>query len=352
MVIAGAAITGAGAAFPTALSQNDLWDGYFARSFGQGRAAKAAFEASGIATRHAALNPLIEDASSWSTGTRMERYLLEAMPLGKEAMTTALDATSLSPEQIGLLAVVSCTGYATPGIDIRLARDLGMSSTLQRLNIGHMGCHAALPALATVADYVRAHGKPALLLSIELSSLHVQPPTSELSQAVIHSLFSDAAAAIVVEPHGFSPRPGARVLDVITHTDVASFDDMTWNISDRGFRMTLSRHISAKIARETEPLVDTLLLGNGMSRGDVDGWAIHPGGPMILDTLGGRLHLDRQALSSSRQVLFDHGNCSSATVLLVLDAVRKRLGDAPGRHIIMLAFGPGLTLCAALLRTI
>jgi predicted naringenin-chalcone synthase len=47
-------------------------------------------------------------------------------------------------------------------------------------------------------------------------------------------------------------------------------------------------------------------------------------------------------------VLREHGNCSSATVLLVLDEIRRR-GVPPGRPVGLLAFGPGLTLYGALL---
>ena len=48
---------------------------------------------------------------------------------------------------------------------------------VQRLFVGHMGCYAALPGLGAVADFVVARGRPAVLLCLELTSLHVQPPT-------------------------------------------------------------------------------------------------------------------------------------------------------------------------------
>jgi predicted naringenin-chalcone synthase len=77
---------------------------------------------------------------------------------------------------------------------------------------------------------------------------------------------------------------------------------------------------------------------------DVAGWAVHPGGPRILDVVRERLGLEEAQLGASRRVLADHGNCSSATVLLVLD----ELGDVDG-PVVAMAFGPGLTLYAALL---
>jgi len=346
-----AAITGIGTSMPGSATQDELWEGYFAEHFGHRRAAKLAFGSAGVTTRHAAVNPLIEDVSMWSTGARMERYLIEAMPIGKEALTGALDAADLQPEQVGLFAVASCTGYATPGLDVRLARDIGMSPSLQRLSIGHVGCHAALPALGVLNDYVVAHTTPAVLLCLELSSLHIQPPTSDLGQVVIHSLFSDAACAIIVEPTGASERPGLQVVDLIARTDVGSIDDMTWNITDLGFRMTLSRHVSDAVAKETAPLVADLLRRNSMAVEEVDAWAIHPGGPRILDAVGDQLHLGSEELSISRHVLTDHGNCSSATILLVVEAVWRQLDPSPGRNVVALAFGPGLTLYAALLRT-
>ncbi len=55
-------------------------------------------------------------------------------------------------------------------------------------------------------------------------------------------------------------------------------------------------------------------------------------------------------LAPSYDVLRDVGNCSSATVLLVLERVRATRGLAPGDPVVAMAFGPGLTLYAALLR--
>jgi 3-oxoacyl-[acyl-carrier-protein] synthase III len=49
-------------------------------------------------------------------------------------------------------------------------------------------------------------------------------------------------------------------------------------------------------------------------------------------------------------VLAECGNCSSTTVLLVLDALRRAGRPGPGQLAVVLAFGPGLTLYAALLR--
>jgi predicted naringenin-chalcone synthase len=53
-------------------------------------------------------------------------------------------------------------------------------------------------------------------------------------------------------------------------------------------------------------------------------------------------------LDISRAVLREYGNCSSATALLLLERLAPTL--PPGAHVVTMAFGPGLTLQAALLR--
>ncbi|GIH21129.1 type III polyketide synthase [Rugosimonospora africana] len=337
-------IAGAGIAHPTSQSQDELWSGFFSHHYSgvQRALANRLFRNSGVQRRHGAINPMIEDVSGWSTAKRMQRYLTEAIPLGKSAVTDALDAAGLAASEIGLFAVCSCTGYVTPGLDILLARDLGMSPDTQRLFIGHMGCYAALPGLGVVTDFVQARGRPAVLLCLELTSLHVQPPSADTDQIVAHSLFSDAAAAVVVLPGG----PGYEVLDVGSVTDAATADHMTWDVTDLGFRMGLSQRVPDVLDQHVASLVDGLLDRHGLARDDVDGWAVHPGGPRILDVVRDRLGLTDPAMAPSRQVLAEHGNCSSPTVLMILDSLRR----ATPRHVLAMAFGPGLTLYGTLLR--
>jgi len=345
-VVSRAAIAGLGIAHPQAMAQQELWDGFFNDHYsGVARGlAKRIFANSGVVRRHAAVNPTIENITGWSTARRMQRYLIEAMPLGKAAISDALAAASLAPEDIGLFAVCSCTGYVTPGLDILLARDLGMAPDTQRLFIGHMGCYAALPGLGTVANYVTATDRPALLLCCELTSLHAQPPSADAEQIVSHALFADAAVATVVVPDTGS---GLHVVEVASVTDVATADHMTWDVTDLGFRMGLSARVPDVLSEHVAPLVDDLLTRNGLTRDDIDGWAVHPGGPRILDVIDQQLALPPGALDESRGVLAEHGNCSSPTVLIVLDAIMRR--PQPPRRVMMLAFGPGLTLYAVLL---
>ena len=342
-----------GSAVPGELDQQALWDGFFADHYRGSRVAEAVWRRSGVATRHGVADPTVEDVSQWGTGERMRRFVSEALPLGKEAIGAALDQAGLSPTDIGQLVVVSCTGYATPGLDILLARDLGMPADLQRLHIGHMGCYAALPALATAADTVAARGLPAVVLCAELTSLHVQPARADLDprapmrddveQMVAHALFSDAASAAVLVPGA-----GLSVERTVARTDVTRAALMSWDVTDHGFRMGLSSQVPVVLAEHVGPAVAELLDGTGLAVEDVT-WAVHPGGPRIVDVVAEALGLTDDQVAVSRAVLRDHGNCSSATVLLILQRLLAGGQLAPGAAVVSLAFGPGLTLMAQLL---
>jgi predicted naringenin-chalcone synthase len=113
--------------------------------------------------------------------------------------------------------------------------------------------------------------------------------------------------------------------------------------------MGLSPQVPDVLAVHVRNMVDDLLTRNGLTIADVDDWAVHPGGPKILDVVQEQLGLPAEAMAASREVLATYGNCSSPTVLLVLDALRRR--PQPPRRVVMLAFGPGLTLYGVLLDT-
>jgi predicted naringenin-chalcone synthase len=341
-----AAVCGLGAAVPEGRGQRQLWDEFFADHYAGNELARHLWLASGVEYRHGVADPMIDDVREWGTQARMERFLETALPLGREALRGCLADAGLEPGDLGLLTVVSCTGYATPGLDILLARDLAMPAGIQRLHIGHMGCYAAVPGLAAVADAAVARGKVGALLCLELPSLHIQPPTEDVEQMVAHALFADAAVAAVVAPD----RAGLELVDVVARTDSDHARLMSWDVTDQGFRMGLSPAIPAILEKHVAGVVDELLRPHGLEPGDVAGWAVHPGGPRILDVIAERVGLREEDLAESNAILRDYGNCSSATVMLVLQRIQQQREIADGRHVVCMAFGPGLTLYAALLR--
>ncbi|HEX2025831.1 MAG TPA: type III polyketide synthase [Actinomycetota bacterium] len=333
-------------AVPTEVRQDELWDGFFAEHFGDSSLAERIWRRSGVETRHGVAIPWKEDVREWGTEARMARFIEEARPLGADAIRASLAAADVRPDEVGAFTVVSCTGYASPGLDVLLAADLGMPPEVRRLHVGHMGCYAGLPALATLADAASTRGSTGVLLCAELPSLHVQPPTLEVDQIVAHALFSDAVAGVTVAPDG----PGLEVVDVVSRTAPASAHLMTWDLTDHGFRMGLSPRVARVLAPLTVEAVDQLLDRHAVGKSDVAGWAVHPGGPRIVDGIAASLDLTDAQVDTSRLVLRDFGNCSSPTVFLVLERELEAKRPSDGEPVVAMAFGPGLTVAAALMR--
>jgi predicted naringenin-chalcone synthase len=342
----GASLCGLGAAVPPGRFQGELWDEFFAAHYDGNELARQIWMNAGVVYRHGVADPMLEDVREWGTQARMERFLDTALPLGRDALRGALEDAGIEPGDVGLLTVVSCTGYATPGLDVLLARDLGMGDRVQRLHVGHMGCYAAVPGLAVVSDAAVARGKIGAMLCLELPSLHIQPPTQEVEQMVAHALFADAAVAALVVPD----RPGLELVEVVARTDSDNASMMTWDVTDQGFRMGLSPAIPSVLERHVGSVVGELLDAHGLAPADVAAWAVHPGGPRILDVIAEQVGLRDGDLEASGGVLRDYGNCSSATVMLVLQRILVERPLEDGEHLVCMAFGPGLTLYAALLR--
>jgi predicted naringenin-chalcone synthase len=149
-------LTGIGAALPATRTQKELWDGFFGEHFEHRSIADRIWHNAGVDERHGVADPFEVDVREWGTERRMQQFLADGLPLGVEAVERCLADAALDRSDVGVLSVVTCTGYGTPGIDIRLAQELGLSDRLQRLHIGHMGCYAAVPGLATVADAAAA----------------------------------------------------------------------------------------------------------------------------------------------------------------------------------------------------
>ena len=267
------------------------------------------------------------------TGERMQVY-------AQAAPTLALDAIAALQEQVPLdgithLVVASCTGFVAPGVDQIIAARLGLSPSVERLLVGFMGCYAAVAALRQARHIVRS--EPAarvLVVTVELSTLHLQPATA-IEPLLAMLQFGDGAAAALVtgEAGGFHlDRPFAAALP-------GSDALIRWDITDTGFAMHLSGEVPARIAGALADRALADAMTGGVSASEVDGWAVHAGGRSILDAVEGALHLPPDALGHSRAVLGDYGNMSSATLMFVL---QRLLAGAPVRHGVALAFGPGL----------
>ena len=301
-----------------------------------------------------------DDDSGPTTAARMARYASEAPRLAATAADRALAAGDTAAEDVTHLVTCSCTGFAAPGVDLALIENLGLPATVARTHVGFMGCHGAFNALRVAAAYAAADpGAVVLVVCVELCSLHFQYGTAA-DQIVANSIFADGAAALVGRAAGDQlPDRRWRLVDHCSTILPGSAGQMGWTIGDHGFEMTLSAEVPGTIAGPLPGLVDQLLGRHGDSRADVDHWAVHPGGPRVLAAVETALGLGPDRLAGSRQILAEHGNMSSSTILFILDRLLTGADTATQRPeiasaeetCVAMAFGPGLTAELALLKS-
>jgi prepilin-type processing-associated H-X9-DG protein len=288
-----------------------------------------------------------DDDRGPTTAQRLRHYAEHATPLALQAGRRALADAGLRPGAVTHLVTISCTGFRAPGIDIGLIKGLGLPAGTQRTHVGFMGCHGALNALRVADAFTGADpGARVLVCATELCSLHYYYGWDP-QKIVANALFADGSAAAVGAAAAASPAGAWRVAAAGSCLFPDSEDAMTWTVGDHGFEMTLSKQVPGLIAAHLRPWLEGWLVRNGASRAEVVSWAVHPGGPRILDAVEEALGLGREATAAARNVLADHGNMSSPTLLFILDRLR-RLGA--GLPCVALGFGPGLVAEAVLLR--
>ncbi|MEP6986271.1 MAG: 3-oxoacyl-[acyl-carrier-protein] synthase III C-terminal domain-containing protein, partial [Chloroflexota bacterium] len=187
----------------------------------------------------------------------------------------------------------------------------------------------------------------AMMLSLELCSLHMQFDQSS-ENVVSTALFADGAAMVLIGDEAAASRVqgtlGPRIVDARTHCDYSTLDQMSFTVTDTGFRMYLSSYVPDLLAAQVGGFVDGLLAANGLQRADVRHWGIHPGSSKIVDLVQTQLGLADQQVEASHNVLYNYGNMSSATILFVLDTIQRCDHPEVDDYGVLLAFGPGLTM--------
>jgi predicted naringenin-chalcone synthase len=277
-------------------------------------------------------------AANPGTFERMALWRDAGFPMALRAATAAIERAGIPVTAFTHCITASCTGYESPGIDAHLVERLGLPRTCRRLNIGHMGCHAAVNALACARDAVLANPAACVLVTCtEVSSAHFHR-SARMDRLVADTIFADGCASAVVA--GAAHRGvGHEIAAVHTVLIPETADEMRWTVGNHGFEMTLGARVPDILRMEVGPWVQQALGSQGLRTDEVGGWAIHPGGPRVIDAVCEALSLAPGSDVHSRAVLREHGNMSSATLLFILE--RMRAAGVPGPWV-GLAFGPGL----------
>ena len=328
----------------------------------QRRLAKVLYQHACVDARHSVL-PLAE-ADRWapngalqadgspnlgpSTEVRMEYYREHALPLAHRASQQALDRSGCQPGDVTHIVTASCTGFTAPGVDLGLIDRLKLAPTTQRVHVGYMGCHGAINALRVAHGLAHAdvHNR-VLVCAVELCTLHYAFQWNS-ERMLGNALFADGAGAVLLGIGGNS-RDDAhrrwRIAATGSYLFPGTADAMSWSVGNHGFVMAISTELPRLIQENLGAWLPSWLALHGVGVSDVKAWAVHPGGPRIIEAVESAMGLRHEQTIVSREVLATHGNMSSATVLFILQSLLERGAQPP---CVMLGFGPGLVAEVAL----
>ncbi len=292
---------------------------------------------------------------------RSEVYGQEMVALCEQAARQVLSESGVAAEAIGMIITTSCTGLMIPPVESHLMNRMPFSPQVRRLPLTELGCAAGASALAQAALYLEARPEEAVLvLSAELASLTLQVRDFSMANLVSSALFGDGAAAVLVTGEGFSgpaaevpPPQGApppRVLAVRSVQFPDTLEMMGFDNTDTGLRIFLSPRVPRLVREQLPPALAVFLEEQGLALEHLTHFLLHPGGPKVIDGLERKLNLSPRQTALSREVMRDHGNLSSATVLFLLDAFRRQGRPQPGELGLLLAVGPGFAAEMVLLR--
>ena len=274
-----------------------------------------------------------------------------SLKLGQQAICRAMTQAGVAAEDIGAFIFVSITGVASPSIEGRLINCMGLNRNTKRMPIFGLGCVAGAAGVARAADYVRAFPREVcLLLSVELCSLTVQQDDFSAANLVSSGLFGDGAAAVLVAGSEYEGPPGPAIIATRSVFYPETEYVMGWDISDKGFKIVLSRDVPDVVRANLGRDVDGFLAEHGLGREDIGSWVIHTGGPKVLEATQTALDLPAGALEASWQCLRRTGNLSSASVLFVLEETLKNRRPEERTWGILAAMGPGFCSELVLLR--
>ncbi|KAK1322610.1 Chalcone synthase A [Acorus calamus] len=223
------------------------------------------------------------------------------------------------------LVYVSSSEARLPGGDLYLARGLNLSPETQRVMLYFNGCSGGVAGLRVAKDIAENNpGSRVLLATSETTVIGYKPPSKDRPYDLVGAaLFGDGAGAVVL---GADPIANIESPLFELHSAIQWFlpdteKTIDGRVTEEGISFKLGRDLPEIIEENVEGFCERLIGVVGYSREKYNEmfWAVHPGGPAILNRMEKRLGLLPEKLGASRRALMDYGNASSNTIVYVLE---------------------------------
>ncbi|KAL9268800.1 Chalcone synthase-like protein [Drosera capensis] len=308
-------------------------------------------------------NPSMCEYMAPSLDARQDMVVVEVPKLGKEAATRAIKEWGQPKSKITHLVFCTTSGVDMPGADYQLTKLLGLRPSVKRYMMYQQGCYAGGTVLRLAKDLAENNkGARVLVVCSEITAVTFRGPTDvHLDSLVGQALFGDGAAAVIV---GSDPILGVeKPLFQLVKTTATILPDsdgaIDGHLREVGLTFHLMKDVPGIISKNIEKSLQEAFGPLGISDWNSLFWIAHPGGPAILDQVEEKLKLKPEKLKSTRRVLSDYGNMSSACVMFILDEMRKSSSKegyaTTGEGIewgVLFGFGPGLTVETVVLHSV
>ncbi|GAB2272751.1 hypothetical protein Dimus_007570 [Dionaea muscipula] len=373
-----ATVLAMGKAFPKqVLPQESLVEGYFRDTNCQDSAMKEKLERlcknTTVKTRYTVMSKEILDnypeLATEGSPTIKQRFEIAnpaVVEMATEASLACFKEWGRPASEITHMVYVSSSEVRLPGGDLYLATQLGLRNDVGRIMLYFLGCYGGVTGLRVAKDIAENNpGSRVLLTTSETTILGFRPPNKARPYDLVGAaLFGDGAAAIVI---GTDPIPDKESPFMELNYAIQQFLPGTHNVIDgclteEGINFKLGRDLPQKIEDNIEEFCKKLMSkakdGTALKNYNDLFWAVHPGGPAILNRVETTLGLTSEKLECSRRALMDYGNVSSNTIFYVMENMREETkkkverGEVVEEWGLGLAFGPGITFEGILMRRI
>ncbi|PIN03185.1 hypothetical protein CDL12_24289 [Handroanthus impetiginosus] len=286
---------------------------------------------------------------------RLEIANPAVLKMAKEASLECLKQWNRPISHITHIIYVSSSEIRLPGGDLYLATELGLNNDVGRVMLYFLGCYGGVTGLRVAKDIAENNpGSRVLLTTSETTILGFRPPNKSRPYDLVGAaLFGDGAAAVVIGSDPISGESPFLELNYAVQQFLPGTNKVIdGRVSEEGIYFKLGRDLPQKIEDNIEEFCKKLMEKSGLKDYNELFWAVHPGGPAILNRLQTILGLESQKLECSRRALMDFGNVSSNTIFYVMEYMREELKENGEEWGLALAFGPGITFEGILLRSL
>jgi len=287
---------------------------------------------------NADLEARLDTTDEWivtRSGIRERRIGGSVSSLATEAGRRALERAGVSPAQVELLVLATCTpDLAVPATSAAVHHALGLSGGAFDVNAA---CSGFVYALVAAYGAVSAGAaRRVLLIGADCVSLLTDP--DDRATAV---LFADGAGAVVLE----ADDDDDGLLAVDLGVDGSAHDLLT--CAHGGTMVMEGKEVFRRAVRVTVESATKALDRAELAPGDIALFVPHQANLRIIEAAANRLGIpmDRVAVVVDRT-----GNTSSASVPLALAAAADAGRLGPGDLVLMTGFGAGMAWASAVVR--